>query len=92
MPAAANDDPAVAAYYAGDGGIAGAWLKLANDLVGAIDPAFPGPLIGPYDEFRDAIEEALDRLVFGDATPESALAGAQQAVDAALERYNEGNF
>lgn len=90
--AAANDDPEVASYYAGEGGIAGAWLKLANDLVGAIDPAFPGPLIGPYDEFRDAIEEALDRLVFGDATPEEALAGAQRAVDAALERYNEGNF
>lgn len=90
--AAANEDPEVAAYYAGDGGIAGAWLKLANDLVGAIDPTFPGPLIGPYDEFRDAIEEALDRLVFGDATPEEALAGAQEAVDAALERYNEGSF
>ncbi len=89
---AANSDPEVAAYYAGEGGIAGAWLKLANDLVGAIDPDFPGPLIGPYDEFRAAVEDALDSLVFGSATPEEALAAAQEAVDAAIQRYNEGNF
>jgi sn-glycerol 3-phosphate transport system substrate-binding protein len=90
--AAANEDPEVVAYYAGEGGIAGAWLKLANDLVGAIDPDFPGPLVGPYDELRDAIEEGLDRMVFGGASPEDALAGAQRAADAALQRYNEGNF
>jgi sn-glycerol 3-phosphate transport system substrate-binding protein len=90
--ASANDDPEVVAYYAGERGIAGAWLKLANDLVGAIDPDFPGPLIGPYDEVRDAIEDAFDRMVFGDATPDEALTAAQEAVDAALERYNEGNF
>ena len=90
--AAANADPAVAAYYAGESGIAGAWLKLANDLVGAIDPDFPGPLIGPYDEFREAIQKAQDGLVFGDSSPEEALAEAQAAVDAALERYNEGSF
>lgn len=40
--APANDGPEVASYYAGDG-IAGAWLKLANDLVGAIDPPPPSP-------------------------------------------------
>lgn len=89
---AANSDPEVAAYYAGESGIAGAWLKLANDLVGAIDPAFPGPLIGPYDEFREAIENGLDSVIFGEASPEEALAAAQQAVDAAIQRYNEGNF
>lgn len=89
---AANSDPEVVAYYAGDSGIAGAWLKLANDLVGAIDPAFPGPLIGPYDEFREALENGMDSIFFGEASPAEALAAAQQAVDAAIQRYNEGNF
>jgi sn-glycerol 3-phosphate transport system substrate-binding protein len=89
---AANDEPDVAAYYAGDAGIAGAWLKLANDLVGDIDPSFPGPLIGPYDQFREALEDAMDSVIFGSATPAAALTEAQAAVDAALQRYNEGNF
>ena len=89
---AADDDPRAVSYYAGEGGVAGRWLRLTHDLVEQIDPDFPGPLIGPYDEFRDAVRKAQDELVFGGATPAEALAQAQQAVDAALARYNEESF
>lgn len=89
---AANDDPRAVAYYNGDSGLAGEWLAITRDLVEQIDPSFPGPLIGPYDEFRDALRKAQDDLVFGDATPAEALADAQGVIDTALRRYNDESF
>ena len=89
---AAADQREAAAYLAGEGGLAGEWLDIANEQVRSIDPAFPGPLIGPYDEFRDALREAQEAFAFGDATPAEALAQAQEVIDAALQRYADENF
>jgi ABC-type glycerol-3-phosphate transport system substrate-binding protein len=85
---AAENEPTVVSYFAGEGGVAGAWLKLANELVKGIDPAFPGPLIGPYDRFREILQDAQDSLVFGHASPSAALADAQKKLDDELARYN----
>jgi ABC-type glycerol-3-phosphate transport system substrate-binding protein len=89
---AAADEPEAVAYLNGEGGLAGEWLTIANEQVRAIDPSFPGPLIGPYDEFREAVREAQESLVFGDATPAEALAEAQSRIDQSLQRYAEENF
>jgi sn-glycerol 3-phosphate transport system substrate-binding protein len=89
---AAADEPEAASYLAGDGGLAGEWLAIANEQVNSIDPAFPGPLIGPYDEFREAVRKAQEDFVFGDATPTEALAQAQEVIDTALRRYAEESF
>lgn len=86
----ANDDPAVQAFY--QGGLSGQWLRIANDQIDAIDPSFPGPLIGPYYDFREAIEKAQDELMFRGATPQAALDMAQTSVDDALTVYNEQGF
>jgi sn-glycerol 3-phosphate transport system substrate-binding protein len=83
---AANDLPEVQQFYAS--GLSGRWLKIANDEVGQIDPAFPGPLIGPYYDFRQDIEKAQDNLMFTGAPPPQALQSAQGTVDEALSRYN----
>jgi ABC-type glycerol-3-phosphate transport system substrate-binding protein len=90
--AAAADEPDAVAYLTGSGGLAGEWLALANEQVQAIDPDFPGPLIGPYDEFREGVREAQEALIFGQASPAEALAQAQEVVTAALQRYAEENF
>jgi sn-glycerol 3-phosphate transport system substrate-binding protein len=89
---AAADEPEAVAYLAGESGRAGRWLAIANDQVRAIDPNFPGPLIGPYDEFREHLVKAQDDLVFGGASPQDALARAQAAIDAALQRYSDEGF
>jgi sn-glycerol 3-phosphate transport system substrate-binding protein len=86
------DERPVEQYFAGKGGIAGAWLEVANDEILDLDPEFPGPLIGPYDQFREAIQKAQDDLLFADASPAEALDAAQADVTAALERYNQENF
>jgi sn-glycerol 3-phosphate transport system substrate-binding protein len=89
---AAADEPEAVAYLAGESGRAGRWLAIANEQVRAIDPDFPGPLIGPYDEFREHLVKAQDDLVFGGASPQDALARAQAAIDAALPRYSDEGF
>jgi ABC-type glycerol-3-phosphate transport system substrate-binding protein len=89
---AAADEPEAAAYLDGEGGLAGKWLAVANEQVQEIDPSFPGPLIGPYDEFREAVREAQESLIFGDATPDEALAEAQSRIDQSLPGYAEENF
>jgi sn-glycerol 3-phosphate transport system substrate-binding protein len=85
---AANQQTSAVDYYAGKGGLAGRWLELTNQLVQAIDNDFPGPLIGPYDEFRTALRKLQDEVMFANTSPEDALATAQRDVDRALVRYN----
>ena len=87
---AANDLPSVQQFYSG--GLSGRWLKIANDEVQAIDPDFPGPLIGPYYDFRREVEQAQDQLMLGGATPEAALQQAQDGVTKSLDRYHQEGF
>lgn len=71
----------------------GRWLALAYDeLLNGIDPRFPGPLIGPYDEFRAAIRNSIDSVVFASAAPADAVRVAASATTTALERYQEEGF
>jgi sn-glycerol 3-phosphate transport system substrate-binding protein len=73
--------------------LSGRWLAIAYDeLINGIDPDFPGPLIGPYDQFRQALREAVDELIFKGTSPKQALDQAQGKVTAAIEQYNEENF
>ena len=51
------------------------------------DPDEPGPLIGPYIDFADATEAAMEAVLFDDADVADALASAQEEVTASLERY-----
>ena len=87
---AANDEPEAQEFY--ESSLSGQWLAIANDQIAAIDPAFPGPLIGPYYDFREAVEDGQDELLVGGATPAEALAQIQSAVTEALERYQEEGF
>lgn len=86
----ANDTPEAQTFYTS--GVSGRWLKLADEQVQAINPDFPGPLIGPYYDFRKALEAAQDELMLTGATPAAALTTAQQQITAALERYAQEGF
>ncbi|MFN8038487.1 MAG: ABC transporter substrate-binding protein [Acidimicrobiales bacterium] len=83
---AAADEPSVKQAFTTT--LSGRWLKIAYDQVLAIDASFPGPLIGPYDEFRESVKKAQDKLIFDNGTPADSLSQAQTDVDKALERYN----
>lgn len=82
------DRPEVQEYFASS--MSGRWLEVAARQIDAIDPAFPGPLIGPYDpDVRDVIEQAQESMLLGGTSPQDALDEAQAEIDELLALYNE---
>jgi sn-glycerol 3-phosphate transport system substrate-binding protein len=51
------------------------------------DPHHPAPLIGPYTDYPDAIQKAMEAVMLDGKDPASALKTAQSAVDTSLQRY-----
>jgi sn-glycerol 3-phosphate transport system substrate-binding protein len=72
--------------------LAGGWLEIANGQLADIDPDFPGPLIGPYDQVKLALSDSLTSVVLAGVPPEDALADAQAEIDEALRTYATGGF
>jgi len=70
----------------------GRWLAVAYDGLQKVDPAYPGPLIGPYTETRAAVREALDGLMFGGRGADEVIAEANATITQAIEDYNDENF
>jgi sn-glycerol 3-phosphate transport system substrate-binding protein len=88
--AAAADTPEAQTFF--ESSMAGQWLEIANDQMDDIDPDFPGPLLGPYDEARTALSDALAAMLIEGLSPADALARAQQEIDTAIEAYAAGGF
>jgi sn-glycerol 3-phosphate transport system substrate-binding protein len=47
-----------------------------------------GPLIGPYQQVRDAVKTAIESMVSGSASPDEAMAAAVKESNAAISDYN----
>lgn len=70
----------------------GQWLATAYEGITTLDPEFPGPLIGPYDKFRDLFRKAIESVGLQDGDPDAALREAEAAITAELEKYEDLNF
>jgi sn-glycerol 3-phosphate transport system substrate-binding protein len=87
----AADDPALDAYWSDD--LAGQWLAISYDqLVNGTDPDFPGPVMGPFSQARDAMSQSLDRLVLEGQSPADAISQAAQQITAELQQYLDEGF
>lgn len=86
---AAANDPAVTAYWTED--LAGRLLKVGYDQLLQVDPQRPGPQIGPYADYAEAIKNSLDRLVLQGASVDEVVTTADAEIQAALTRYVEDN-
>lgn len=82
---AVQDAPEVQAYFTDNR--AGSWLSTVNDQLLSIDPEFPGPAIGPYNEFRAGLHAMLDDVVLGSVTPADGIAEMDTAFQDELEGY-----
>ena len=82
---AAANDPLLQEAWASS--LGGEWQKVAYDVLTGIDTDFPGPIIGPYDEVRQAIEKAMDRVLLDDGSIDDAMTEADATITAALESY-----
>jgi len=88
---AATQDPRVKADWTTT--LSGRWLAIAYaELTHGVDPNFPGPLMGPYEQFRSAIRDSIDAMVFKGTAPAAAITTAASATTAALDQYNRENF
>jgi sn-glycerol 3-phosphate transport system substrate-binding protein len=79
------DEPDVQKFWKDE--VAGVLLKPAVDQLANADPDEPGPLIGPYTDFTDDLEKAIEGVLLSGADVDKALASAQDEVTASLERY-----
>ena len=50
------------------------------------------PLIGPYDQFRVAIRNSIDAMLYRATAPADAVTEAATETTDALVRYDEENF
>ena len=66
----------------------GPWLDTAYTQVTNLDPAGPGPLIGPYPKARTAIELAVQQVIGGAQPPAAAVTTADDAITEALHGYD----
>ena len=86
---AAAGAPEVATYWTDD--LAGRILKVAYDQLLEVDPERPGPQIGPYRAYSEAIKNSLDRLVLRGDSVDAVVTGADREIQDALTRYIEDN-
>jgi len=82
---AVYDEPEVEAFARDD--VAGVLLQASANQLRNANPDEPGPLIGPYPDFGDTLESALESVVLEGADPAQALGQADEALTRVLERY-----
>jgi sn-glycerol 3-phosphate transport system substrate-binding protein len=87
---AAADEPALQDFWSDT--VTGSWLSIAYDQLLNSDPEWPGPLIGPYDDTRNAIRDALDGMILEGKPPADVIPPTNDAITAAIDKYNEENF
>jgi len=65
-------------------------FQLPADLFAktATTTAALGPLIGPFQQVRDAVKNAIESMVSGSASPDEAMAAAVKEGNAAISDYN----
>ena len=80
-----ENEPAVQDFWEND--VAGVLLQPAVEQLDDADPDRPGPLIGPYIDFVDETQAAMEAILLDGQDPGEALSSAQDGVTEALDRY-----
>ncbi|MFM7068445.1 MAG: extracellular solute-binding protein [Actinomycetes bacterium] len=65
----------------------GQWLSVAYKGIADLDPKFPGPVIGPYKEFRAANRAALETVTLNKRPVADAIKEANTTFQTALDAY-----
>ena len=65
----------------------GSWLATAYKSLQVVDPKFPGPVIGPYKEFRTASRAMLEDILIAGGDRQKALDTANSTFQKALDEY-----
>lgn len=82
------EQPAVVEWIAEE--TDGAWLDIGWSQVEALDPEFPGPLMGPYTQVRNVVRSGIEDMILGGGTPDDAVASIDADITDALAEYADG--
>ena len=64
-------------------------LQSAKAHLTGVDPKFPGPLIGPYDQVRQAMRKSVDEIIFNQGDPAKAVNQASTDITKLLQQYQQ---
>ncbi len=78
------DSPGVQAAFSSTR--AGRWTATVSQGIADLDPDFPGPLVGPYNEYRDRLIKLLDEVAAG-ADVGTSLTDASDDITTLLGSY-----
>ena len=78
-------DPELQAYWTDTQ--SGRWMAEAYKGFTTLDPDFPGPVIGPYREFRLEVKNGLEAIVLNGDDPATAMEDVDAAFQEALDEY-----
>ncbi len=81
----ATESPELQAYWTDTQ--SGQWMAEAYKGFTTLDPDFPGPVIGPYKEFRVEVKNGLESIVLEGQEPADAMADVDAAFQDALDEY-----
>ncbi len=81
----AVDDPRLQTYW--NDTRPGRWMAIGYDAFEQLDPDFPGPVIGPYKQFRHAVRGALSDILLGDGDPRAAMEKVDATFQEELDAY-----
>lgn len=65
----------------------GQWLAIAYKSFEALDPDNPGPVIGPYKEFRTSVQHGLERMFFQGEDPATTVQKIDDEFQSELDDY-----
>ncbi|HTO00221.1 MAG TPA: extracellular solute-binding protein [Microthrixaceae bacterium] len=65
----------------------GGWMAIATSGLDSLDPKHPGPVIGPYNEFRKTYRDALEHVTLGGKDVASTVKSSNEAFQQSLDRY-----
>ncbi len=85
----AAQSPQIQAFWKNTG--AGQMSAVAYHELSDINPADPGPLIGPFNRYTAAENQMWEAVIFSGEPVATALATAQSKIDQALTEYNQAN-
>ena len=81
----AQDDPTLQKEFTTT--TKGKWLNTAYQGLQNLNPDFPGPVIGPFNEFRAIVRSSLDSVAFNGVGTKDAIDKANTDFQTALARY-----
>lgn len=81
----AQDDPTLQQEFTTT--TKGQWLNTAYQGLKNLNPDFPGPVIGPFNEFRAIMRSSLDSVAFNGVGTDEAIDKANTEFQTALDSY-----